>query len=105
MALQRIVKMTFKPEHCQAFEVYFDQIKDQVANQPGCYGVKLLKDQAPNSDTYFTYSTWVDESYLNAYRDTDVFAIVWPTVKAWFRAKPEAWSTMIKAEVNAADLL
>lgn len=94
MALQRIVKMTFKKEHCQAFEAYFDSIKDEVGNQPGCNGVRLLKDITENG-VYFTYSYWISEEALNAYRDTPLFNEVWPKVKAWFDAKPEAWSTMI----------
>jgi len=105
MALERIVKMTFKQEYCAQFETYFDEIKDQVALQSGCYGVKLLKDLDPNSGVYFTYSTWVDEVYLNTYRETELFKSVWSTVKAWFDAKPEAWSTVIMTEVNAAELL
>lgn len=98
MALQRIVKMTYKLEHCADFEAYFDQIKSQVGNQPGCFGVKLLKDVNPTSGIYFTYSTWIDQVHLNAYRETELFAAVWPTVKAWFSAPAEAWSTEIFLE-------
>ncbi len=104
MALQRIVKMTFKPEHCLEFETYFGQIKERVANQPGCYGVKLLKDINTASGIYFTYSTWINEDALNAYRDTALFAAVWPTVKVWFGGKPEAWSTQIAVDIKAEDL-
>lgn len=97
MALQRIVKMTFKPEYCDGFEAYFNEIKEQVGNQPGCFGVKLLKDISGNG-VYFTYSFWENETALNAYRETPLFGSVWPTVKAWFGAKPEAWSTQILLE-------
>ena len=105
MALQRIVKMTFKPEHCVEFETYFEQIKQQVANQPGCYGVKLLKDLNSSSGIYFTYSTWENEDYLNAYRDTALFSAVWPTVKAWFGGKPEAWSTTVEVEIKSEEMV
>jgi len=94
MALQRIVKMTFKPEHCQDFENYFSEIKNQVGNQPGCGGVKLLKDIS-GSGIYFTYSNWDNQTSLDAYRNTELFNIVWPKVKVWFAAKAEAWSTQI----------
>lgn len=94
MAIQRIVQMTFKTEHANDFEVYFNEIKDQVGNQPGCHGVKLLKDISENG-VYFTYSIWDNTEKLNAYRHTELFGEVWPKVKAWFSAKPEAWSTEI----------
>ena len=97
MALQRIVKMTFKKERCKEFEDFFGEIKNQVGNQPGCSGVKLLKDIS-GSGIYFTYSNWDDEKSLNAYRDTELFNMVWPKVKAWFADKPEAWSTEIFIE-------
>lgn len=94
MALQRIVKMTFQKEHCEAFEEYFDSIKKQVGGQPGCSGVKLLKDIS-NNGVYFTYSYWDNETSLNAYRRTELFGEVWPKVKAWFSEKAEAWSTEV----------
>ena len=97
MAIQRIVKMTFKTERCAEFEDYFNEIKNQVGNQPGCYGVKLLKD-ITSSGVFFTYSVWDNEESLNAYRYTPLFGEVWPKVKEWFSAKPEAWSTEIKLE-------
>jgi quinol monooxygenase YgiN len=97
MALQRIVKMTFRPEHCADFEKFFLEIRDQVGNQPGCSGVKLLRDISANG-VYFTYSNWDNETALNAYRDTELFGMVWPKVKEWFAAKPEAWSTEILTE-------
>jgi quinol monooxygenase YgiN len=97
MAIQRIVKMTFQPAHSAEFEEYFYQIKAQVANQPGCSSVRLLKDLS-NNGVYFTYSIWDNQESLNAYRDTPLFGQVWPKVKAWFAEKPEAWSTEILVE-------
>ncbi|MDG1915514.1 MAG: antibiotic biosynthesis monooxygenase [Crocinitomix sp.] len=97
MAIRRIVKMTFKAECCADFEAYFSEIKNQVGNQPGCHGVKLLRD-IKDSGVYFTYSIWDDETALNAYRYTPLFAVVWPKVKVWFASKPEAWSTEISLE-------
>ena len=99
MALQRIVKMTFKEERCADFEAYFNEIKDQVGNQLGCHGVKLLKDIS-GSGIYFTYSIWDTEADLNAYRHTELFGQVWPKVKAWFADKPDAWSTTVFLQSN-----
>jgi heme-degrading monooxygenase HmoA len=42
---------------------------------------------------YFTVSDWESEKALNAYRDSALFAEIWPTVKPWFSAKAEAWTT------------
>lgn len=94
MAIQRIVKMTFKPEKCTDFEMFFSEIMERIAEQPGCFGVKLLRDKE-DSGIFFTYSVWKDQDSLNAYRNTELFGKVWPTVKEWFAAKPEAWSTEI----------
>ena len=99
MGIQRIVKMTFGAEYCKDFESYFDEIKNQVGNQPGCKGVKLLRDISQNG-VYFTYSVWDNEVSLDNYRHTELFAQVWPKVKKWFVDKPEAWSTEIFCESN-----
>lgn len=92
MAIQRIVKMTFVLERCDEFQTFFNEIKDQIAGQPGCSEVRLLRDKAA-SGVFFTYSLWDKQSSLDAYRETELFGMVWPKVKNWFNAKPEAWST------------
>lgn len=94
MAIERIVKMTFKDAHCREFESYFNTIQNQVGEQPGCHGVKLLKDKS-GAGIYFTYSVWNEQQDLDRYRKTELFGQVWPKVKAWFKEKPEAWSTEI----------
>ena len=91
MPITRIVKMTFKPEHIKDFETFFISIKNKVANQPGCNGVKLLKEQE-NTGVFFTYSQWDSVEHLNAYRNTETFAQIWPTVKNWFSDKAQAWT-------------
>ncbi len=100
MAIQRIVKMTFKKEHCADFENFFEQIKNQVGNQPGCSGVKLLRDISDNG-IYFTHSYWDKQTSLDAYRNTELFNVVWPKVKAWFADKPDAWSVEVLMESEA----
>jgi hypothetical protein len=97
MYIQRIVKMTFHKNHCEAFETYFNEIKNQVGNQPGCHGVKLLKEEN-ETGVYFTYSVWDSQEHLDAYRFTPLFKMVWPKVKEWFADKPEAWSTTVILE-------
>jgi len=92
MAIQRIVKMTFESDKCDEFQTYFTEIKEQIALQEGCLEVKLLKDK-DESGIFFTYSVWENQECIDAYRNTELFGQVWPKVKKWFAAKPEAWST------------
>jgi len=91
MAITRIVKLTFKPEHISDFETFYATIRDKVASQPGCNGVTFLKEQN-NTGVFFTYSNWNSEEDLNTYRNTPVFGQIWPTIKVWFGAKAEAWT-------------
>jgi len=91
MAITRIVKMTFKPEHINDFAKYYNSIKSKVAGQPGCNSVKLLKEIG-ETGVFFTYSNWDSVDDLNNYRATEAFGEIWPTVKNWFSAKAEAWS-------------
>ncbi|MEX1001746.1 MAG: antibiotic biosynthesis monooxygenase [Crocinitomicaceae bacterium] len=99
MAIQRIVKMTFKADKKDDFQSFFNGIKDQIAAQAGCHEVRLLRDQS-DSGIFFTYSVWNDQTALDQYRETDLFAKVWPTVKEWFAEKPEAWSTELVGEAT-----
>jgi heme-degrading monooxygenase HmoA len=87
----RIVKMTFQPEKVDAFLTNFDKNKTSIRAFKGCNKLELLK-QKDRSDVYFTYSWWDDESALNDYRHSDLFAGVWKTTKTFFADKPEAWS-------------
>jgi hypothetical protein len=90
--ITRIVKMGFAPENTDAFQEIFKQSKSHIEAMPGCCGVTLLRDvQSPN--IFFTYSRWEDESFLEAYRQSELFAGVWAKTKALFNTKPEAWST------------
>ena len=91
MKITRIVKMTFKVDKAKEFEFFFNEIKHKVASQPGCNGVKLLKEKE-NTGVFFTYSQWNSVEDLNNYRHTETFGIIWPKVKMWFADKPEAWS-------------
>jgi quinol monooxygenase YgiN len=87
----RIVKLHFQEEKIQDFLDFFEEIKWKVATQPGCGGMKLLRDKK-HPNIVFTYSKWVDESALNAYRDSETFGLVWPRIKPWFKHNAEAWS-------------
>ncbi len=87
----RIVKMTFAPEKVNDFLEIFNTSKLLIRNFKGCSHLELLNDiNQPN--IFFTYSYWQEESNLNNYRDSELFAGVWAKTKILFNAKPEAWS-------------
>lgn len=89
--ITRIVKLTFQEDKISDFLSFFDTIKHQVNTFPGCHGMKLLQD-IHHPWIVMTYSRWESESALNLYRDSEIFGIVWPTIKPWFTQKAEAWS-------------
>lgn len=87
----RIVKLTFEEDKIEQFISFFDTINVQVSRFQGCNGMRLLRD-IHQPTIVFTYSYWNSEEALNQYRDSDLFGTVWPTIKQWFGAKPEAWT-------------
>ena len=91
----RIVKMTFAPEHVADFEELFEETKEQIRNFPGCMHLQLLND-VDNPNIFFTYSHWRSKEDLKNYRNSALFADVWPRTKVLFGGKPEAWSTTQK---------
>lgn len=87
----RIVKMTFSEDKVDSFILNFDLNKEKIRNFEGCHKLELLRgEKMPN--IFFTYSWWDDDSALNKYRNSELFAGVWETTKTFFSDKPEAWS-------------
>ena len=86
----RIVHLQLALDRCTDFESFVQPRMPQIAAQPGCRSVRLLRG-APGH--YFTVSDWESEIALDAYRESALFAEIWPTVKPWFSAKAEAWTT------------
>jgi quinol monooxygenase YgiN len=89
--LTRVVKLHFDPAYLAPFLAHFETVKFQVAQFPGCRGMQLLQDQT-DPCLIFTYSIWDSEADLNHYRDSPLFATIWPQIKPWFDQKAEAWS-------------
>ncbi len=87
----RIVKMEFIPEKVEDFIANFEKEKNEVRNQPGCRSLVLYRDKT-NTNIFFTYSVWENESDLERYRNTAFFKGVWQFTKQLFNAKPMAWS-------------
>jgi quinol monooxygenase YgiN len=87
--LVRIVHLSIAPAHRAEFEAYVAQKITVVAEQPGCRSATWLRAR---DGSYFTYSVWVAEEFLEDYRRSATFAEIWPTLKAWFDAPARAWS-------------
>ncbi len=83
--------MTFRVEEVSHFQAHFKEWEPRIRSSPGCLYLELLHD-VNDPCVFFTYSHWENPADLQTYRDSDVFAAVWPQVKAWFEAPAEAWS-------------
>ena len=87
----RIVKMTFEPGEVGRFRELFEGWKPRIRGFPGCRHLELLHD-VDDPRIFFTYSHWDGPNDLEAYRVSEVFASVWPVVKALFAEPAEAWT-------------
>lgn len=87
----RIVKMNFRDDAVATFQNIFNTYKEKIRAAEGCHHLTLLR-QTHDGTIFFTYSKWEDESFLEKYRHSDVFAEVWPQTKALFQAPAEAWT-------------
>lgn len=87
----RIVKMSLKPESVTDFLDMFDRNKDRIRNFEGCQFLELYRDKT-KKNIFFTYSYWEDETDLENYRNSELFATVWTETKSYFNDRPEAWS-------------
>lgn len=87
----RIVKLQFQEDKIDTFLTFFEGIKHLVNGFPGCEGMKLLQ-VIEHPTTVMTYSHWQSPDDLENYRTSETFGQIWPTIKPWFAAKPEAWS-------------
>ncbi|KRO75952.1 MAG: antibiotic biosynthesis monooxygenase [Bacteroidetes bacterium] len=88
--ITRLVHLHISLDRCADFEAFVQPRMARIEAQPGCLGVRLLRGEPGH---YFTVSEWAEEKDLEAYRDSSLFAEIWPTVKPWFAAKAAAWTT------------
>ena len=87
----RIVKMNFKESNIALFLENFNINKQKIRNSKGCNLLELYRDKN-DTNTFFTYSYWESEADLEAYRNSELFKVVWGKAKVLFNNKPEAWS-------------
>lgn len=87
--IQRIVKLTIQEDKVDNFKEKFVDWQPQIRAQPGCEDLELWQD-VDDSRLLFTYSQWQNQSSLDAYRSSELFATVWPQTKAMFDDRPVA---------------
>jgi heme oxygenase (mycobilin-producing) len=90
--LIRLVKLEIHPQHAADFEQFFAAEARGIRQWPGCLDVEAYRD-INQAGRFFTRSCWQSQEALDAYRVSDFFRGNWKTVKAWFAAPAEAWST------------
>lgn len=95
----RIVKMTFRRGTEEQFLEIFGQYKQRIRNSDGCTRLQLFRDTHAHN-VFFTNSQWLEESYLNKYRDSEVFKELWPKAKSLFEKPAEAWTVLLNEEVE-----
>lgn len=89
--IKRLVKMSFQPDKIEDFKTIFAENRTFIQGFEGCKHVELLQD-ANNPNIFFTYSLWESETFLEVYRQSELFARVWAATKVLFNDKPQAWS-------------
>ncbi|MEZ4826924.1 MAG: antibiotic biosynthesis monooxygenase family protein [Bacteroidia bacterium] len=95
----RIVRMEFSEETLPAFLGIFDSSKQHIRNFPGCLHLELMKDLS-HPYVRYTYSRWENTASLENYRNSSLFASVWPRTKALFAARPQAYSLVSEEIIN-----
>jgi quinol monooxygenase YgiN len=88
----RIVKMSFDKANAELFLEIFNEHREQIRAAEGCTYLELWHAEQSDSILFFTHSKWESEDFLNDYRHSDIFKIVWPKTKALFNAPPQAWT-------------
>jgi len=89
----RVVKMVFRAEETEAFLAYFDGRKERIRGFDGCMHLELW--QSPQDPRiFFTYSHWLSEAHLEAYRRSEFFDETWRATRARFAAPAEAWTVL-----------
>ena len=83
--------MTFKQENTLEFERIFGIVGGNISKFKGCTGLKLFHDEK-DERIYFTFSTWLDESDLENYRQSKLFKDTWQNTKPLFEEPAQAWT-------------
>lgn len=89
--LERLVKMKFREDCLADFLALFQEVGNEIRNQPGCIHLALWQDTA-DPTVVFTYSRWQSPHDLESYRQSKLFQTTWIKTKEMFESKAQAWS-------------
>lgn len=91
MEILRIVRLSFHEDKIDEFIEIFESTKTQIRSFEGCTHLELMKDlHQPN--VFYTYSKWVSDDALEAYRNSSLFKETWTKTKLLFNASASAYS-------------
>ncbi|PHI19285.1 3-dehydroquinate synthase [Lewinellaceae bacterium SD302] len=99
--IQRLVQLTFREDATAAFEQILEESRSVIRQQAGCLHMEAWRD-VNEPTVYYTYSRWLDQDSLDAYRNSDYFGQIWPRTKALFSAKPRVFSAEKLSELRPA---
>ncbi len=91
----RLVKMEFRSEEIDNFMTYFYTIQSKIEAMPGLVSLKIYQD-IDHPNIVFTHSIWLNSDFLNNYRKSDTFKIIWTNTKKLFATDANAWSLNLK---------
>ena len=101
LPLVRIVRMTFRPDALDTFLAIFDRASPHIRATEGCLHLELWQDpRYPGVVT--TFSEWMSEEALNAYRGSDLFRSTWSETRVLFASPPVARSHYRLRTVSAS---
>lgn len=89
--INRLVKMSFKPEECDNFLHFFSTVYPTIKEFEGCIHLELWRG-TQEQNVFFTYSVWQSEHHLNQYRFSEFFKKTWDSTRVLFNKKAEAIS-------------
>ena len=91
--IYRIVRLHFRPEETERFEVFFRERQAAIQAFEGCRRTDLLRD-TKQPEVYYTLSEWESEAHLDRYRFSAFFKDTWQQTKALFAEKAQAFSAL-----------
>ncbi len=87
--IHRWVEMHFQTDQIEAFLQVFEDSKTFIRAREGCLSLQLIQDPM-QPHIICTSSIWESEDHLNAYRNSELFAVTWSKTKPLFAEKAKA---------------
>jgi quinol monooxygenase YgiN len=89
--MERFVIMRFQKGKEKEFLSIFNENKTAIAGFGGCTYLELRRSRK-HPGWFMTFSLWNDQKYLDLYRNSQLFKLVWGKVKPLFEKEAEAVS-------------